>query len=135
MCLNFFVVVVVSYLWLTCCAILFTKCVPEVEITCIKLVIANCVCLQYWGKVWVMSCQTMMPVLAIAFAPRHLNTCSGFFFFFTYFYVFITRCVILIFAHSNYENNIHIIMVQNTQEIKRRLFNKMKQDKTCKFSM
>ena len=79
----------------------------------------------------------MMPVLAIAFAPRHLNICSGFFFFFffTYFYVFITRCVLLIFAHSNYENNIHIIMVQNTQEIKRRLFNKMKQDKTCKFSM
>ena len=47
-------------------------------------------------QIWDTSSQSIMPILAIAHALKHLKTCSGY--FLTHIYIFIIRCVISVLA-------------------------------------
>ena len=58
---------------------------------------------------WDMSCQSIMPILAMACAPKHLKTSSGY--LFTYIYLLITRCFTSIIAQNTMKYNIHIVIV------------------------
>ena len=60
-----------------------------------------------WKRIWDMNCQSKMPVLAIACALKHLQTCFGY--FLTYIYSFITRRVISV-SSFNTMNIIFILL-------------------------